>query len=91
VDPRNCPGPEDRNLPSLGQTQADPLSGISSGTKSVPLKILSLKNLQKREIIGVSDLNIFGYLRKLRKNGFFEENVQHIEARLVTTSTNKHR
>jgi len=24
-DPRNCLGPEDRSLPSLGQTQADPL------------------------------------------------------------------
>ena len=29
-DQRNWPGPEDRSLPSLGQTQADPLSGGSS-------------------------------------------------------------
>ena len=26
-DPRNCPGPEDRSLPSLGQTLSDPLLG----------------------------------------------------------------
>jgi hypothetical protein len=63
------------------------------GYKLVPVKFTSSKmikpspiNLQKREIAGISDLNVCEYLQKFRN-----QNMQQTEGCLVTMSTDEHR